>query len=261
MSESNKKGCLYYIMWAFLIRIGAPFLILILFTIITGISDFVSGIWSDDINKISSVERPKKTPSTEQIFSKNAYWTDNYAKPHALTYKIKGTDYSSSLTTRANSSPYIWNTMAKKVINNDKLKLNSVYNEFNKIRRNGNYSRQRFADIIVSFVQDIPYSIIYNTQDIYAPVEFLKKYKGDCDTRTILLYIVLQKFDYDAVILNNYSQAHSVIGINLPTSGNKYKYYNGRRYYTWETTYPGWKRGLIPPEFTNMYLWEVANLK
>jgi hypothetical protein len=147
--------------------------------------------------------------------------------------------------------------MANRVIRNDKSKLNLLYGMLNRIKNQNNYSRVRFADIIISFVQDIPYALIDNSQDIYAPVEFLRKYKGDCDTRTILLYIVLKHYNYDVVILNSWFYEHSIIGINLPTSGSVYKYYNGKRYYAWETTYPGWERGWIPREMNNMDLWSV----
>ena len=63
---------------------------------------------------------------------------------------------------------------------------------------------------------------------VYSPLEFVKKMKGDCDSRTLFIYTVLKKFNYDVVILNSDLYAHSIIGLNIPSSG-RYKYYNGKR--------------------------------
>ena len=86
----------------------------------------------------------------------------------------------------------------------------------------------------------------------------LKKYEGDCDTRTIFLYTLLKKYNYDVVILNSIVYKHSILGINLPTSGSNYKYDNGRRYYAWETTAKDMKRGLMSPSWSNMNNWFIA---
>ena len=91
-----------------------------------------------------------------------------------------------------------------------------------------------------------------------ALIEFLKKYTGDCDTRTVLLFILLNAYGYDTVILNSYVYKHSVIGINLPTSGYNYKYSNGKKYYTWETTNTGWELGDMPAEFNDLKYWYLA---
>ena len=59
------------------------------------------------------------------------------------------------------------------------------------------------------------------------------------------------------VILNSDLYAHSIIGLNIPSSG-RYKYYNGKRYYTWETTAKGYDLGILPADFSNIKYWYVA---
>ena len=36
------------------------------------------------------------------------------------------------------------------------------------------------------------------------------------------------------------------------------KYYNGKRYYTWETTAKGYDLGILPAECSNIKYWYVA---
>ena len=200
-----------------------------------------------------------KTNSFPQSYTKHTYWTSNYGHTHRGTYRISLSDYYSSIRARANASnSYSLKEIYIKVIQNDIDNLDNIFSIFNRIIRDKNYNTYEFADVIVSFVQDIPYSLIYNDTGIYAPIEFLKKYTGDCDTRTVLLFILLNAYGYDTVILNSYVYKHSVIGISLPTSGYNYKYSNGKKYYTWETTAKGWRRGNIHSSNSNMYNWEIG---
>ena len=259
-NNSAGNGCLSMIftrILGFIFMIFGYALIAGVIGLIGLIGDGIESITSTNNTVVEKKDPPPPPPPV--ILSKNAYWNDNYGFSHSGTVRVKESDYYSSIRVRNSISIYnsSWYSMADRVIRNDKSKLNLLYAMLNRIKNQNNYSRVRFADIIISFVQDIPYALIDNSQDIYAPVEFLRKYKGDCDTRTILLYIVLKHYNYDVVILNSWLYEHSIIGINLPTSGSMYKYYNGKRYYAWETTYPGWERGWIPREMSNMDLWSV----
>ena len=267
VQNSNNSGCLSaigYVIKTIVTRIIGFLVIIFFYSIIVGIVDVVSSIGNDKKPVTSpKVVNTKKTTTTKKtnnkVYSNYAYWKDNYGHSHAESIKVKETDYFSSVGSRRSLSIYdTWEYMARKVIRNDRYRLDMVYKTFENIRRNNNFSRYQFADIIVSFVQDIPYSIITNSQDIYAPVEFIKKYTGDCDTRTVFLYLMLRKFDYDVVILNSVFYAHSILGINLATSGVNYKYHNGMKYYAWETTNKGYKRGLLHSKVSNMYMWDVT---
>ena len=166
----------------------------------------------------------------------------------------------------------------------DNLKLSTIYDLFDQISRTKVLSRNEFADVIVTFVQNIPYNILttescsdayLNSKSIkdmidqgidcdgnifgglYTPTEFIKNFRGDCDTRTVFLYTILNRYGYDTHILNSDIYGHSIIGINLPSRG-RYKTYLGKRYYTWETTNVNWKLGDLPPATSNMKLWWVA---
>ena len=218
------------------------------------------------------------------IISKYINWYDFKNNYYFSYLKIRLINYFNSIINKENSYATTIKKLYLDVFNNDKLYLNLVYKELNYIRKDRSLSKRKFAEMIVSMVQEIPYSIVAqetcasaqtSNEDmrkmilsgiecdgeiyggVYTPTEFVYNLKGDCDSRTLFIYTVLKYFNYDVVILNSDLYAHSIIGLNLPSSG-RYKYHKGNRYYTWETTYKGWELGLIPAKVSNINYWYVA---
>lgn len=155
---------------------------------------------------------------------------------------------------------------------------------FDSIRKAQNLNRLEFADLVVSCVQDIPYSLVLDQScdptlysdrvirdhlnrggdcigpvrfGLQSPIEFLGDLKGDCDTRTLFIYTLLDHFGYDCAILCSSAYRHSVLGVNLPVSG-LYKPFQGKRYYLWETTSTSFPIGYLPKDFSNTKYWEFA---
>jgi len=191
------------------------------------------------------------------------------------------------------NSPYLKTTGFKegysymKSYYHDKSRLDYLYSVFNKIQKEKNLNRNEFADMIVSFVQNIDYSLPVSTSceeacreydwikkhidnggscdsyvpfGYYSPNEFMGNWTGDCDTRTVFLFTVLKHYSYDVIILNSDLYSHSILGINLTPleiSNPLYKFHNRKRYYTWETT-SQWPLGLLPPDCSNMNYWNAA---
>jgi hypothetical protein len=221
--------------------------------------------------------------SSKEIKEKLASWRDYKNNSYLDTVKIYKKDYLSSIKFKQNINPRSWGELYKFLAENDRNGLYLITSMFNEIRLNNNLSPYEFADIVVSFVQHIPYSLLVRKSceeasnnltikkmlsngvicdeevyaGIYSPLEFINNFKGDCDTRTVFLYSILSEFGYEVVILNSKLYSHSILGINLPSSGN-FKKYQGKKYYTWETTSTGWKLGHIPPEYINLNYWDVV---
>ncbi len=168
---------------------------------------------------------------------------------------------------------------------NDKNNLQGVYHLFDSLKAASNLSASGFAEMIVSFVQDIPYSVVlpnacdpslyaddfirnylassdarcdgYEKFGINTPVEFMATLQGDCDTRTLLIYTFLSHYGYDVALLSSEYYNHSIIGINLPYDGVAYQY-NTQRYILWETTAPNIKPGILPNEISNINYWRIS---
>ena len=226
----------------------------LLFTIV----DFFSSDSNSSSNKTTS-KTIKKEVKADKIISNYTYWYDFYNNYYNANLEISRNAYYKSIRNKENNYASTIGALYRVIYNSDKLDLNLVYEELDFIRRDRSLSKRRFAEIIVSMVQNIPYNIIVQEScslakirndsvnemiirgyecegnvyaGVYSPLEFVKKMKGDCDSRTLFIYTVLKKINYDVVILNSDLYAHSIIGWNIPSSG-RYKYYNGKRYYTW----------------------------
>lgn len=171
-----------------------------------------------------------------------------------------------------------FNEVYASLANSDKNKMQLIYHLFDSIRIANKLNDIKFADMIVTCVQDIPYRLVIdNPSDldgrmlqlyqregalehikfgVQAPAEFMYNLQGDCDTRALFCFTVLDHYGYDAAILISNYYSHAILGLSLPTTGD-YKSYNGKRYYTWETTAKGFQLGQMAPDCGNMNYWEV----
>lgn len=226
---------------------------------------------------------------TGDILIKHAIaWSDYKQNIFADTTKVWLSDYKKSKVNRENLNVLLdsksqWNKLYSSLYNFDKSHLDSLYNMLASIKNKNNLSGRQFLDVVVSCVQNIQYSKILDypceedrvqnnsmsffikdntdclgniSYGIQAPSEFLYNLKGDCDTRTLLLYTILSHFKYDVIILCSTAYQHSLLGVNVPAYGT-YKTFNSKKYYIWETTTPGWMLGQIPPDVSNLYFWDI----
>lgn len=172
-----------------------------------------------------------------------------------------------------------------------------IYTFFDTLQMENKLDRVQFANILVSAIQYIPYTLIHSktceqllenggqncqsysclyhenkynndlahgrpclpkiTFGVQSPVEFLYNFKGDCDTRALLAYTLFTHYGYDAVVLLSKEYGHSVLGLAIPGTGD-YVRYKGKKYYFWEMTAKRWEMGQAPPNYNVMGYWHVA---
>jgi len=170
----------------------------------------------------------------EGHFYEGKFWVKKSAFANARNYK----NNLSALENSENSYDKIIYLLKE----NDRQNLNGIYQLFDSLKRKNNFSDKSFAETIVCFVQDIPYTVVLPSNcdpNLYAdefikhylsnknascdgnekfgintPVEFMATLKGDCDTRTLLLYTILCHYNYDVVLMSSEFYSHSIIGIN-----------------------------------------------
>lgn len=187
----------------------------------------------------------------------------------------------------ASSAAFYRNTMDVDVYQADNEFWGQVYSQLYEANRNlladvqdslieisnrRQLDRVAFARLVVAMVQDIPYEFVMPDDcagrtsapcnagvrfGIYSPAEFLYGMKGDCDTRTVLLFTLLANFGYQPVIVNSVQYGHSMLALDIPAAGDDFEF-NGRRYAYWETTNVGWLPGMLPPDMNNKNYWSVA---
>lgn len=226
----------------------------------------------------------------DTVVTRHRVWRDYDNTVYEGTYEIKlsavkeAHNFKKTLNMPQNSIR-IYDKIISLLKTNDKNKLNGIYKLFDSITAVNKLSEIKFAEMLVSFVQDIPYTIIlesgcdaklYNDTftrqflsqpnarcsgfqrfGINTPIEFLYSLNGDCDTRTLLLYTLLSHYNYDVALLSSEYYSHSMLGINLPINGASY-HYNNTRYVLWETTAPDIRPGIISNEMSNMNNWRIS---
>ena len=159
------------------------------------------------------------------------------------------TQFKTSLPVSGNTMQS-YDEMIYRLKEHDKNDLSGVYVLFDSIRSAQHLKVDKFAELIVSFIQDIPYSIVlpqacnaslysdkfirsylatphakcegFQRFGINTPIEFMASLHGDCDTRTLLLYTILSHYKYDVALLSSEYYNHSLIGVYLPYSGAAY---------------------------------------
>tara|TARA_B100000003_G_C10931678_1_gene371401 strand:+ start:1787 stop:2572 length:786 start_codon:yes stop_codon:yes gene_type:complete len=234
-------------------------------------------------------EKPKLTLNQNpfeikdlETFSRLSNWDDYSETSYQDTSKIYKEDYYSSTLFKNSIQPKSWSDLYLKISNADKEKLDLITDMLFSIKIENNLNSDKFAKLIVSYVQHIPYSLLVgktckeaarnesvrmmlengiNCEEniyagIYSPMEFIKNYKGDCDTRTVFLYTLMKNIGYDVVIMNSKYYKHSILGIRLASSG-KYKKFRGQKYYVWETTNVGWRIGSLPAQYSKLDKWNI----
>jgi energy-coupling factor transporter transmembrane protein EcfT len=226
----------------------------------------------------------------DTIITKYRIWKDYNGNEYEGKYQLSLNAYKDSKNFKQNlnasqNNINSYDEIIYNLKNRDKNKLNGLYQLFDSINLNKKLSKIKFAEMIVSFVQDIPYAIVldndcdarlyndpftksyllnhkgecdsYQKFGINTPVEFLMNLKGDCDTRTLLLYSIFTHYNYDVALLSSEFYGHSILGINLPINGLSYNYSN-QNYVLWETTAPNCKPGIIPNEISNLNNWRIS---
>lgn len=164
-----------------------------------------------------------------------------------------------------------WRQVYLQLYLNDRDRLQSLQDSLKRVGDLRGLDREEFARMVVSLVQDIPYQYVLPDPctgneaspcngevafGLYSPAEFVYSMRGDCDTRTVLLFTLLKNFGYDPLIINSGEYLHSMLALDIPSSGEDFEY-KGKKYAYWETTNTGWLPGMLPPDMNNEDYWSV----
>jgi hypothetical protein len=152
-----------------------------------------------------------------------------------------------------------WAEVYKRVYNFSVPEMKNVLEGFNKIFITEKLAANDKVQFVITFVQNITYGRPGGALDLFPPIGTLAYRYGDCDTKSLLLYVILEKMGIDCAMLWSFNYKHAMLGIKVSARGN-YLTTNGKKYYFLETTYPNWNIGDLPPEFNNTRLWFIDEL-
>ncbi len=172
----------------------------------------------------------------------------------------------------------------------DDAKLQRTYAAFDSIRSAAQLDERAFAKMVVSCIQSIPYFLVvdkscnpreyqnsfinqflnqceseccvgYAKYGVRSPAELIGDLKGDCDSRSLLLYCILKKFNYDVALLTSVYYQHATIAVHFNSTNDKTDGVampiKNKYYMLWETTQAGMKPGDIPVAYQDLDNWSV----
>ncbi|WP_436514542.1 hypothetical protein [Ekhidna sp. To15] len=168
----------------------------------------------------------------------------------------------------------LWGKIYKELVAESKSGIDFLADSLADISREKELSRSELAELVVTFVQDIPYSYVrvkdcsesnnkgkpcigHIAYGLLSPYEFLHSLYGDCDTRAVLIYSLLENLGFDPMIVVSNEYAHAMVALNIPATGD-HLIHRGKNYYFWETTGKGWPIGMLPPNSNNVKYWKIA---
>lgn len=153
----------------------------------------------------------------------------------------------------------VWAEIYRRIYEQALPKMKPILEGFNKIFVGEKFDSRDKVYFVISFIQNISYERPGGTLDLLPPLGTLAKKYGDCDSKALLLYVILERMGVDCAMMWSYYYKHAMLGVNIAGSGY-YKNLEGKRYYFLETTYPGWNIGEVPPEFDNTRYWFVEEI-
>jgi hypothetical protein len=118
------------------------------------------------------------------------------------------------------------------------------------------YDSMQTAELLVTFVQAIPYVSPEDPFGLRPPTLTLAEKGGDCDTKSLLLHMMLSALGIDSVIISSTAHGHTMTAIALPVNGTTFTY-QGRRYAFTETTAIGSPIGYVSPDLLKPNDWRV----
>ena len=224
----------------------------------------------------------KTAPPRDEWIIHHRAWADLEGNQYEGSVKVLRSYYRKSEAEHSSMSgvtglPDVYRSMSMA----DGPRLDGVYALFDSLQNTRHLDSIRFASMVVSFVQDITYSSVTDGSctdasggknpglpagysrscignipyGVQSPVEFMANFQGDCDTRTLFLFTVLNHYHYHVAMLGSLTYRHSLLGIELPLQGVS-KMAGTDRYVLWETTSTGFNAGRLSPEISNLDYWD-----
>lgn len=138
--------------------------------------------------------------------------------------------------------------------------INSMVQKFNFIALERGYSEEEKINLVISFVQSLPYTSdsVTTPYDEYPryPLETLVDNGGDCEDTSILVASLLKSMNYDVILIA--PPGHMAVGVYIDVYGSYWEY-NGKKYFFLETTNVGWEIGDLPSDYegSTAYLYEL----
>jgi hypothetical protein len=202
------------------------------------------------------------------------FLTDDYYSSVDELQKIISPSIWSYFGIDTNSDPdynfTFWEKFYQEIFNKNNIRISDVVDFFKKETKKRNWDSYKLAENVIKSIQTIPYKRPFevvtdktrgeNVLDFFTPNEIAWFGKGDCDTKSMFIIMILRQLGYDTNLYYSLSYNHAMVALNINANGY-YKKYKNKKYYFVEATYPGWKIGDLPPEMKSLNKWKIIQIQ
>ena len=161
--------------------------------------------------------------------------------------------------TQREQNVLFWQEVYTRAVQKNRPRLKNMIRAFRHLQKEAGLSRVQAAKLALHFVQSIPYKQPGGELDLLTPQDALVRRFGDCDTKSLMLILILRGLGVDANMLISYHYKHAMVGIALPSPGDAIEQ-NGRSYYFSETTAPGHTIGSLPAKVGEKQYWDALSI-
>lgn len=143
-------------------------------------------------------------------------------------------------------------------------RVNTVVDWFKEKAKSEGWSSYDLAVNVIKALQSIVYGSPEKLAEpsdksaselgFFTPNEVAYYNKGDCDTKSLFIVLILKRLGYDAAMFYSEVYSHAMVALNINATGT-YMSYKGKKYYFVESTYPGWAIGQISEDWNDVSNW------
>lgn len=231
----------------------------------------------------------------DEISDKEINWYDFANSFYKANYNTTISSFENSSSqqldlknriTRYNSSTDFFTQFYYGLFKIDENKIKKLAKIFIDSATKKNLDATETAEMVVTFIQEIPYCLIhegtckeaiktgnsfivnYHQQHkvclpnivggVQSPYEFLHNLKGDCDTRSLFAFSILKELNIASSVWVSEAYGHSILGVGVPVGYGIHKEINGINHYGVELTANGYRLGMVAPENNIPENWDIT---
>lgn len=146
------------------------------------------------------------------------------------------------------------------LVRTNRTAIQPIAERFRELQASRRLDAAELAQVIVTYVQDVPYRIPEEDAFGLMPPALVVNTTGDCDSKALLALMLLRSLDIEAILLVSDSARHAMLGVAVPL-GDDRRRYQGRTYAITEVTQPNWPIGHMPPRYASAPDWRVSPVR
>lgn len=153
-----------------------------------------------------------------------------------------------------------WKRYYKVIFRDNYSRLEPLFVALYPYFADNKYTDYNLVELLMFWIQGYTYErSLESESDLLNPFEASTLKLGDCDTRSLILGILLNKFGVENILLTSEKVKHAIIAVDCPGDGMTYEY-KGKKYLMVELTTKA-LIGEIKESFADPALWTPVEME